>query len=414
MIKNTFIQKTLTVLSAAVLLMFTSCSKDNSVKYLSATVSLDVSGISSNIPTPKSFDVTFASVGSDYTYTTHSNGTTINTDSLITGVYNITVAATVTENDFTYNYTGSLSNKEITSSGESCSITVSATKASDIIFKEIYYTGCRTSTNGIYFRDQFYELYNNSSHIVYADGICLAEALSYQIFDYTGAVGLEGDASNYLFCGKIIWKIPGNGTDYPVKPGESIVIAQYATNHKTANPNSPVDLSTADFETYIQDYSSKQTDCNAINMEYVCNASGNNSKQYLTSVFGTALIIFHPSIALEDSNFLEPTNGLATLARQVLKTDILDAVDCIKNDASLDKKRICNELDAGAIWCSGAYVGESISRKIEGTKSIDKGGQIIYQDTNNSTNDFQVNTTPEIRRNNAGRPSWSDWTSAQN
>ena len=147
---------------------------------------------------------------------------------------------------------------------------------------------------------------------------------------------------------------------------------------------------------------------NAIDMKFVCNASKNNKKQYLTSVFGTAMVIFKPSTELKNSDFLEPTNGQKKLGREVLKKDVLDAVECVKNISS--NKKLNDIFDAGKIWCSNSYTGESVIRKIKEKKA---NGRIIYIDTNNSSNDFEVSPRPEIRRNGAKRPSWSNWTTAQ-
>jgi len=73
-------------------------------------------------------------------------------------------------------------------------------------------------------------------------------------------------------------------------------------------------------------------------------------------------------------------------------------------------KKLNDIFDAGKIWCSNSYTGESVIRKIKEKKA---DGRIIYIDTNNSSNDFEVSPRPEIRRNGAKRPSWSNWTTAQ-
>ena len=40
-------------------------------------------------------------------------------------------------------------------------------------------------------------------------------------------------------------------------------------------------------------------------------------------------------------------------------------------------------------------------------------GRIVLQDTNNTTDDFTVNDTPQIRRYGVKRPAWSTWNTAQ-
>ena len=44
-----------------------------------------------------------------------------------------------------------------------------------------------------------------------------------------------------------------------------------------------------------------------------------------------------------------------------------------------------------------------MSRKIRSTQN----GRNLYMDTNNSSDDFQVNDVAEVRRDNVGAPSWS-------
>ena len=52
-------------------------------------------------------------------------------------------------------------------------VKVDAVKEAALVFKEIYYTGVKD----FYFRDQFYEIYNNSTEVVYADSLCIAETI---------------------------------------------------------------------------------------------------------------------------------------------------------------------------------------------------------------------------------------------
>lgn len=392
-------------LAACSILLFASCEKEKKVSYLSANVEIDTKGISdaSNVT---SFDVIFTNINSGYTVKVTSKGTAAKTDKIIPGIYNIIAQAYSKK----YNYIGKSNNVKIEKDNGTFTVKVIETQNSALIFKEIFYAGDNIKDKKNYFKDQFYEIYNNGDEIVYADGICLGEVMSESIYDFSGAKNLKGEASDYIFFNDIIWQVPGNGKDYPIAPGESFIIAQYATNHKAAdkNPNSPVDLSTAEFETYIDDYKTGQVNCNSIDMKFVCNASKNNKKQYLTSVFGTAMVIFKPSTELKNSDFLEPTNGQKKLGREVLKKDVLDAVECVKNISA--NKKLNDIFDAGKIWCSNSYTGESVIRKIKEKKA---DGRIIYIDTNNSSNDFEVSPRPEIRRNGAKRPSWSNWTTAQ-
>ena len=73
-------------------------------------------------------------------------------------------------------------------------------------------------------------------------------------------------------------------------------------------------------------------------------------------------------------------------------------------------KRVPGFIDAGGTSVDATYCGKSVSRKVIGTRS---DGTPILQDTNNSTDDFQVNESPALRRNGEKAPDWrpkdTDW-----
>ena len=85
----------------------------------------------------------------------------------------------------------------------------------------------------------------------------------------------------------------------------------------------------------------------------------------------------------------------------------------VKEMENLFIKHNVDKSDIGDVIVSigpGSYTGQSISRKILSTED---DGRVIYQDTNNTSSDFQVNDTPVVRRNGAGVPSWNTWYTAE-
>ena len=85
---------------------------------------------------------------------------------------------------------------------------------------------------------------------------------------------------------------------------------------------------------------------------------------------------------------------------------MIDAVQAVNNESEMSVLGLPTALDAGAVWCSGSYVGESIARKIKETRP---DGTKVYQDTNNTSNDFEVKKDPQVRRYGAKVPSWNTW-----
>ena len=97
--------------------------------------------------------------------------------------------------------------------------------------------------------------------------------------------------------------------------------------------------------------------------------------------------------------------GYTTKGKDVHIDYVLDAVELMLNETKITQKRMPAVLDAGATWVGGTYLAKSVTRKI---KETTEDGRIIYQDTNNSLEDFEV-VDPVLRRNGAGRPSWNTW-----
>jgi hypothetical protein len=349
-------------------------------------------------------------------YTSLMKGTEVNIDSIIPGIYSITVSGDITNRDgLEYYMNGGVVNNAIYPGKDTVSVSIGGLKISPLIFKEIYYAG--SSPN--YFRDQFYELYNNSTKTMYLDGIYFAD-LCPTTATTTLPVWPTEDGNNYCY-GNRVWKFPGDGTQYPLKPGESCVIAQFAVNHKLSiyNPKSPIDCSSADFEFYMGNKS--YPDQPAYNMTHVFyngKAAIGTVPQYLTSVFGGAYVIFQVPAGDTYDPVNDPnmhTKNLATssstLYAKIPTKYVLDAVECGPNATMISAKRVPQVLDAGMTYVGSTYCGLGISRKratdSDGNILTHEDGSLIFQDTNNSTDDFDRGVTPKFRRYDTKMPSWN-------
>jgi hypothetical protein len=393
-------KKHLLFLTCAALLLG-ACDKTDSVKEISVSVQITAPA---GVTTPNFYYVEFINYNDNNKVEKTAGADGRVTASILPGVYTISVSAEVLEQGFSTIYSGSLVNENIVTDGASYIIEVQVAKSGTLVFKEIYYAGDTTLSGSNYFKDQFYEIYNNSEEVVYADGLCIG-SLYTNLASADQPTWDKENAENYVYY-QWLWQIPGNGTNYPINPGESIIISQYATNHKAENlnPNSPVNLSSSEFEGYITG-TNMQTDMPAINLNLIHRASSfQNMKFWLQTVFGPALAIFFPA-GNTDLTALTTQVG-STFQGVAIPLDlIVDAVETVDNATKVQLKRIPTILDAGATTVGDTYNGKSVARKI---KEI-KGGRNIYQDTNNSSNDFEVQDTPEIRRNGAGKPSWNTW-----
>lgn len=370
------------------------------------------------------YSVTLSNVDTKYeeTKTTDAAGQ-VTFAGLVPGVYNAVAAAEVADpaTGFTYVCSGSLNRAQIVEDGKTYTITIAAVKGGSLIFKEMYWTGCKTPSGGKYFRDQFYELYNNSTQTVWADGLCIGNLMPEQatglaVYDWQIA-----DPENHVFFHTILQVpgTPGVTRNYPVKPGESIILAQWGVNHQRddLNPASPVDLSGAEFE-YYNPNNTSVTDEAAINMTLVYRAVDSELKQWLVTVFAGAYAIFYPDreLLLEE-RIANSTVGIWSsteyYAYAVSVNDVLDAVELMKNESQKGNKRVPAVLDAGYFWITpddpassdSSYSGYGITRKI---KEMREDGTIVLQDTNNTSADFEQ-VTPQVHRYGVSSPSWNTW-----
>lgn len=219
-------------------------------------------------------------------------------ENLVPGSYSINISGKAyDEDDNEYILSGSLTNYSIEAPVTAgtpvfISVDMQGSVKGSLVFSEIYYCGSKPVNAFSYFRDQFYEIANNTDEVQYLDGLHFGHTDAIA-FDKTRPIWPESDGGRYIYIDRV-WKIPGAGTDYPLQPGESCVIAQFAANHKLEiyNPTSPVDCSTAEFEFNMNN--ANYPDQPAYDMVHVYyDGSGTMSgMQYLTSVFGTAYVLF--------------------------------------------------------------------------------------------------------------------------
>ena len=180
-----------------------------------------------------------------------SSGTTsrfIATDNieLLPGLYDLDYEAKATlPNGAITTLRASVRSVQVTASVNISFTPFSCVETDDLIITEIFFTGTTHPSGTNYNGDDYIKLYNNSDHVIYADGIALIESKfnTTQKYDYTP------DIMDWCVTVDAIYVIPGNGHDHPVNPGEYLLIADTGIDHRALNPYS-FDMSDADFEWY--------------------------------------------------------------------------------------------------------------------------------------------------------------------
>lgn len=379
------------------------------------SVNLNATSSLSTVSSLNGLKVKFDNYTDDIHYTKTLSGNSMLVDGIIPGIYSITISGEVTDNNGEdYYMNGGVINTALYPNQNSISVSVGGLKISPLIFKEIYYAGVAS----FYFHDQYYEIYNNSNSTMYLDGLYMGDIYPTAASSSSIPIWGDGSANDYIRLIRV-WKFPGTGSDYPLKPGESCVIAQYAINHKTVNPASPVDLSSSDFEFFMNNttYPDQPAD-NMVHVFYQGKAAIGSIKFYLTSVMGGAYALFQIPKGVtwdpvNDTNFQSKdlSKGSSTLYAKVPVGYVLDAVEAGQDETMIPYKRVPQVLDAGMTYVGSSYCGLGVTRKRmtddNGNVMTHPDGSIIYQDTNNSTNDFDRGVIPSLRRYGAKMPSWN-------
>lgn len=280
-------------------------------------------------------------------------------------------------------------------------LTLGVIPSGNVVFKELYYAGSKTPSEMTYRNDGFYTIHNNSLEDINLNDYYIASVENYGGKGLAGPLWPDEKRGEYQnIYAMTLWKIVISSTPFILKPGQDAVIAVMAAPHNKKseyNPTSPIDLSNADFEAYINNPSNSYPDFQAKNMQLVFWPSF--SYLWRISVFGQGMALIKATPE-QVSSFQTVTLPQAFqdpfeddeywLCKKIPNKFVVDAVDLSDNKSSTLAKRFPPSLDAGVASVESIYCGKSVIRKV-----LSKNDNVvIYQDTNNSSEDFEINDKP--------------------
>jgi hypothetical protein len=235
---------------------------------------------------------------------------------------------------------------------------------SPLVISEVYAAG--PTNAGLYIHDKFIEIYNQSDSVQYLDGLIIADiwANPKMGINYT-------DDPTYIHTKKV-WKFPGSGHDCPIRPGQYIVCATDAIDHRINAPNS-IDLSHADYEFYKDD--APDIDNPSVpNMIKLFQAQSEVDFTLNGKDGAVCLIRMNSdSLMYYDNHVIIPYNC------------ILDGMEYISDLTQVQYKRLNTRIDASFTGGFEFYTGKSMERK-----TTERMGKIYLKDDNNSLLDFTV------------------------
>ena len=423
-------------LTMAMAVFFTACSEDETPEVSSASVKVNVK-IDKTFEKAKAQKVAISlrntSTGKETAYETTINGT-VQLPNLPVDMYDITASYTLPASEYS-EITGEKSTEDVLFSAAATGVQLQPNKETtinlelttsttdDFVLKTIYYAGS-DSKKAAGEDDRFIEIYNNSSRTLYADSLCLAlttmnrygflangKPHSYMnknfyftangTYDWSKSEGMadaEGANSKYVY-GDVVIMVPGSGKDYPIKPGESFIIAPFAQNYKqpftTSSgkqvspewPDSTLDLSKAEFDVVYPGYEELDNK-SAANMVIIKKGSSLYMRPSRNGKEGY-VIFRHPSpskLPEYRRPYIDMKKADHHTYMQIPNTSIIDAVEVINPNADgyVSPKAFPKSLDASYAFSKPDYSFRCISRKVSRVNE----GRRILQDLNNSALDF--------------------------
>ena len=423
-------------LTMAIAALFAACSESDAPEVSNASVKVSVK-IDKTFEKAKAQKVAITlrniNTGKETAYETTINGT-VEMPNLPVDIYDITATYTLPANEYN-EITGETSTEDVLFSAAATGIQLQPNKETavnlelatsttdDFVLKTIYYAGSDSKKAGGE-DDRFIEIYNNSSRTLYADSLCFALTTMNRYgyladgkphpymnkniyftpngtYDWSKSEGMadtEGANSKYVY-GNVVIMVPGSGKDYPIKPGESFIIAPFAQNYKQPFtkengkqvtpewPDSTLDLSKAEFDV-VYPHNEELDNQNAANMVII--EKGNHRFMRFSRNGKEGYVIFrHPSPS-KLPRYLRPYRDLknsdGTVFMQIPINCIIDAVEVINPNADgyVSPKAFPKQLDASYAYSKPDYSFRCISRKVSRVNE----GRRILQDLNNSALDF--------------------------
>lgn len=274
----------------------------------------------------------------------------------------------------------------------------------DFIIEEVFFTGVRTPDNKNYNSGRYFKITNNTNKILYADKLIIGQSE----FLTTDDKNPTPYNVNMSFAVKGVMVLPGNGTDYPVQPGDFIVIADNAINHKD-NTSTAFDLHNADFEFPSTNPSLGQVDNPSVpNAEVIYTQMAYNMFFLHNRGFESYVIARFPAGENKDTflqnnkydyEYLTSAGTIKAVSAYAIPNSWI--IDAENNSVPTKFIHTLTSASMDSGWASvGATdndanrYGKSVRRKVSGQMS---NGRNIYTDTNNSSNDFTKDAVPSLK-----------------
>lgn len=427
---------------------FVGCSSDEtgipSDKVSLGEVVIRLTGVTGNLA---DMDVQLRNIGNGSTFSSKTSAEGIAIFSVTPGIYEASVSASRSDNGQAFIYNGT-SGQLTVYTGRQTNIDIPMRQGviSQLIIKELYCGGCIKDDGVTKFQyDKCVILYNNSAQQATLSNLCFgmgapsnAQATNN---NYTADGHLNYEGEGFIPVWNGIFYFPN---DLTIEPYQQVVVNIHGAINNTLTVSQSVNYANPDY------YCMFDPECGYTNASYYPTPSEViPSSHYLKavvvgqgnawpfSVTSPALVVFQThdispaDFAADVNNYWYDGGGSNSVKRCVKIPNewIVDAIEVYSSAyPNTCVKRLTADIDAGFVWMTN-YLGHSLYRNIdkEATEalpenegklvyeyalgvdastdpsgidaeaSIRNGAHIVYQDTNNSSNDFHERQKCSLR-----------------
>ena len=430
----------------ALLAVFTACTEDDDIsEYITYDVSVQL-----NYPetwtqgAKEGVKVKLTnSSGSSFESVTNSSGQA--SFKVPTGIYEASASDIVSLNGYSYIFNGIISNIVISQiwDGQPVTLSLTESKSSQVIIKELYVGGCQKDDgSGNFHMDKYVILYNNSDLPAELDNLCIGMVLPWNAHatnnDYVNGKLIYEDL-NWLPAGTGLWF---SQNSVRIEPRQQMVIALNGAIDHTQTYSNSVDLSnpsyycTYDIAVYTNTTYYPAPSANIPTSNYFSAVHFGSGNAWPLSNTSPAFYIFQtqgvsPADFANDPENVNYHGGNATASNRrimVPREWIIDAVEVYTTTSEKNQKRLTSDIDAGYVYLKnqqGYTIYRNVNKEltealeenlgklvysysygtsestdkslIDAEASIKNGAKIIYMDTNNSSNDFHQRSVSSLK-----------------
>lgn len=364
------------------------------------------------------------------------------------GLYEVSATGARSEEGYAYTYNGTSGQVTVRKDATTAvSITMKSARISQIVIKELYNGGCMRD-NGIdtYQYDKCIILYNNSSQKASLSNLCFGQASPSNGHANNKNYGSDGhltyEAGGFIPVWNGIWYFPAT---MELEPYQQLVVNVHGAIDNTLTVSQSVSYANSDYYCmYDPESGYNHTSYYPTPADVIPTSHYLKAYRYGLGT-GWALSVSAPALVVFQTHGIAPADYASSPDNQwydggqvgsqvwacvkVPNTWIVDAVEVFSSgykDSSM--KRLTADIDAGYVWLTN-YQGHTLYRNvnkeatealpenagklvygyalgvdgstdpsgIDAEASIKSGAHIIYQDTNNSTNDFHERQKCSLR-----------------